>query len=603
MSKPTTTVLVGAGYTTDVSSWVRLADGVSIQRGRADEFSEVQASTCSLTLDASTTTLPAAVVVGAPIRVQVTANGVTTNRFTGVVDALSTSWPGGSRFTTVLVSASDALASLARRSFRDLVSETTAAPIPSSYAYWPLNEDADSASAGDRSGNGWPPFVARSRGVDGGVEFGSGTASTTFGGSCVQVTQGTKPTDGGWLEAVSSKPFPLESVALGFTVAADAPAASFLFRAGSDMTGVQFRIASGQLLFERFYGSVGTTLVGPSVMDGRPHRALATRSYNAGTQTESWKLYVDGVLVDSNTVPVPTTMTWPTTAYLGGDNAPNRWLASASLWGLGMWGRELTSTEAAADGSAATTGYAGERSDQRIARYAAWAGVTSTALETGTVLVAHADTADQSPLSMMQLVAATERGLVFVNGSGQLTFHSRAHRYNPTWGALVDADALDDSATFTTDTQDLVNSASVTRPGGGGGSYADTASIAAFDEYPKDAELLYVTDDECYQAAASWVRTRGTPQPRISTVGIDLMTLDSTWTQQFQAIDLGSLIGVTGLPAQAPASGISLFVEGWTETIGASEWSMALNTSTAAYAEVWQLETPPHAQLDTWRLA
>ncbi len=91
MTAPVVTVLVGAGYATDISSQVHLPSGVSIARGRADEFSEVQPSTRSLTIDISVSPLPAAVVVGAPLRVQVTANSVTTNRFSGFVESDS-SW-------------------------------------------------------------------------------------------------------------------------------------------------------------------------------------------------------------------------------------------------------------------------------------------------------------------------------------------------------------------------------------------------------------------------------------------------------------------------------------------------------------------------------
>ena len=43
----------------------------------------------------------------------------------------------------------------------------------------------------------------------------------------------------------------------------------------------------------------------------------------------------------------------------------------------------------------------------------------------------------------------------------------------------------------------------------------DTASIALYDEYATDAELLFTNDTDAYDAAAWLVNTHGTPAPRI----------------------------------------------------------------------------------------
>jgi hypothetical protein len=199
----------------------------------------------------------------------------------------------------------------------------------------------------------------------------------------------------------------------------------------------------------------------------------------------------------------------------------------------------------------------------------------------------------------MQAVAATERGLVFINGSGQLVFHARSHR-DGTWGPLFDANALDEDVTFTTDTQALINKATVSRPAGAAQTFLDSASIAAYDEYATDAELLFTNDTDAYDAAAWLVNTHGTPAPRISTVTLDLLTQTPAIAAQMQALELGSLIGIAGLPSQAPSGGLNLFVEGWTETISLSEWTMQLNTSPGDSALV--LDSYWYAQLDYWRL-
>ena len=170
-----------------------------------------------------------------------------------------------------------------------------------------------------------------------------------------------------------------------------------------------------------------------------------------------------------------------------------------------LWGRELSAGERSSLVAAATTGFITDSTNGRIQRIATWAGITNLALETGSATsVAHQDTTGLSPIAAMQAVAATERGLVFINGSGQLVFHARSHRNAPTWTALVDANALDEDVTFTTDTQALINKATVSRPAGAAQTFQDTASIALYDEYATDAELLFTNDTDAYDAAPGW---------------------------------------------------------------------------------------------------
>ena len=96
------------------------------------------------------------------------------------------------------------------------------------------------------------------------------------------------------------------------------------------------------------------------------------------------------------------------------------------------------------------------------------------------------------------------------------------------------------------------------------------------------------------------VNTNSTPRPRVSTVGVDLLTQTPAIAAQMQALELGSLIGLIGLPSQAPSGGLSLFVEGWTETISLSEWTMQLNTS--PHDSPLYLDSDWYDYLDSWRL-
>lgn len=617
MTAPVVTVLVGAGYATDISSQVHLPSGVSIARGRADEFSEVQPSTLSLTIDISVSPLPAAVVVGAPLRVQVTANSVTTNRFSGFVESVQTTWTKGARTSAVSVTAVDAHASLNRRRLRSVLTQTALATSPA--CYWPLDEVEGATSAGDQSGNGWPPLSLAQRGSGGTFAMGSGAGPVTEGNQASATFTRASATAGPYLTATLPRalqvtPGPFDwGMTFSFVVSSSTVATqSFLrFRRpdiekqdGTPLLEVGCN-ASGMLTFNSAFMAGFTNTTTTMVCDGLPHHIFilfGAQTTGNATQDTIAAAYVDGVDANLTTgVITYQTTPWPgiTQVDLGGSTSTGSSMCSASISRLTVWERWLSNAERDRLLAAATTGFTADRSDERIARYADWAGVTNRSLETGSLTVAHQDTEGMSPFAAMQVVAATERGLVFINGSGQLVFHARTHRYAPSATALVDTDAVDDTMTFTTDTQQLINKATVSRPGGAAQTFLDAASITAYDEFGTEVELLTTSDDDAAQAAAWLVNLNSQPRPRISTVGVDLLTLNAIWTGQIQALELGSMLSITGLPSQAPASGVSLFVEGWTEDISLDGWQMTLNTS--------PLDAPlvldgAFGALDSWRL-
>jgi hypothetical protein len=58
-----------------------------------------------------------------------------------------------------------------------------------------------------------------------------------------------------------------------------------------------------------------------------------------------------------------------------------------------------------------------------------------------------------------------------------------------------------------------------------------------------------------------------TPRTRISQVSVDIGDLKSSQRDLVLAADIGTLFTVAGLPSQAPASSMALFVEGYTESV------------------------------------
>lgn len=602
MSAPTLQVLTGSTYATNITSQV--LGEVKVTRGRQDEFGEVQPSTLEFTLDISDST--PTLSIGLPIRVAATANAVTTNRFTGTITAMRTGWGRGSTaMSTMTVTAVDSLAALSRRRLSSTLTQTLNALAPN--AYYPLDEPEGATSCGDRTGNGWPALTLAQRGTGGTFTLGGGTGPATEPSTSATFERASA-TAGPYLTATYTNPLPISTIS--FVVSSTTLAAQSWLRFrrpdmekldGTPVLEVGCN-ASGFLVVKSAFKAGFTATGAVNICDGKPHTiTLVSMLFPL---LELWMVtsYVDGVAGPDGSVvndgsPAPSIYQLD----VGGSTSTGSNMASASISRLMLWGRELSAGERSSLVAAATTGFITDSTNGRIQRIATWAGITNLALETGSVTsVAHQDTTGLSPIAAMQAVAATERGLVFINGSGQLVFHARSHRNAPTWTALVDANALDEDVTFTTDTQALINKATVSRPAGAAQTFLDSASIAAYDEYATDAELLFTNDTDAYDAAAWLVNTHGTPAPRISTVTLDLLTQTAAITQQLQALELGSLIGITGLPSQAPSGYVALFVEGWSESISVDAWEMVLNTSPLDSALV--LDSSAYGQLDYWRL-
>ena len=204
---PVVQLLVGVGYTTDITSLLSIKLPVSVTRGRSDEFADVQPSVMTLTLDISTTTPPASVAVGTPIRLRVTVNGVTTNRFTGVVESTQVTWPKGAEAACVVsVTAVDAMAALNRRHLDSTLRETTRAASP--VLYYPMAEPEGSLSVGDLSGNGWPSMTLQQRGTGGTFSLGSGTGPATQQGGSATFERASA-TAGPYLSVTLSRALPV----------------------------------------------------------------------------------------------------------------------------------------------------------------------------------------------------------------------------------------------------------------------------------------------------------------------------------------------------------------------------------------------------------
>lgn len=72
----------------------------------------------------------------------------------------------------------------------------------------------------------------------------------------------------------------------------------------------------------------------------------------------------------------------------------------------------------------------------------------------------------------------------------------------------------------------------------------------------------------------------------------------AAWYDAVLASEISTVVEVVGLPAQAPAPALGVFLEGWTETIGAGQHTFAFNTSPQTDTDVFQLDSPTLGVLD-----
>jgi len=170
---------------TDVSDYVRYEGGISLQRGRQDNISQIIAGRLTLTLDNSDGRFTAGrsaspyapnVKIGRRIQVNVPDEaGVLHTRFDGLVSELPTAWEGPQAAVSLeQVQAADILAWLARQP--ELLSWTQQEMLADGpAALWSLGDQASAVQAADQAGQGAAPLQVVSQGD------GSGAAAAGSG--------------------------------------------------------------------------------------------------------------------------------------------------------------------------------------------------------------------------------------------------------------------------------------------------------------------------------------------------------------------------------------------------------------------------------------
>lgn len=622
----TGTAFGGTPTWTDYTAYLETAaDGmpVDITWGRQDNRADVPTGQLMFMLNNSTglfTTGAAVIECDHLFNLQL-ASG---DRFTGYVTSVEPTWPGGVQsWSVVKVTCMDVTGKLATgQPLRSLVEQEMLADNPD--WLYPLGEETGSGAAGDISGNTAPSLIpTASKYGAGTLEFGTEMPGLVDEGTGVlfnsavpgiandaamsvlriqhQATDTLVPTGGGftwecWF--VYNEAPVLNSVIVGQF--GGGQTVGFYMR---DTGDVYFRFGSAS--------SYELSPISPVLAPGVAHHLVAT----VPATLDSIGLICDGV--DLGTYPmagVTISGDGARTTVVGGllMSTQSIYSLSGTVALIAQYPTVLSAARAI-DHYKAGVGTLIESSDDRFARFASYAGVTTSGLPTGEATMGHQNTAGRTVLDALTEVARTEGSAVYATGDGAVTFQARSRRYNlsPSWYAT--GDDIAPETPVRKDMQDFFNELTVDRVGGATMRVVDAVSQAGKAGRVDGGSFTVAssTDEEARQNAAWQVALHSpeTSRTRYPALQVDLLSWTSGYVDTYEALyggdpeaevlglGVSDLIALSGLPSQAPIAEPELIVEGGHEVIGARTWTVEFFTS-PNLPPVWTLDDATLGELD-----
>jgi hypothetical protein len=335
-------------------------------------------------------------------------------------------------------------------------------------------------------------------------------------------------------------------------------------------------------------GTFATATSTVTVNDGLPHHIAGVWETSG-----SVRIYVDGV--DSTTTPASATAaaySGTHTMIVGGGDAfgPNYTiLGVAGVYDEpAVYGTALSAARVAAHAEARATPWRADTPAARITRvldHVAWRA-DQRDLDTGTSTLQSADIAGRSALDHLERVAASDYGVVFIAGDGDLTFLSRATLWARTAAATFGDDPADTAELGYWNprpeyTDALIrNDVTVSRAEGVAQHYEDTASVAAYLRHSHVIDGLIHDDDLLSRAIAEYVASEyAQPRRRISALTIRPLGNPTVLFPQVLGRELGDVITVIDRPAGGTANQADYAIEGVAHTVTPGGWETTWSLS------------------------
>ena len=530
--------------------------------------------------------------------------------WTGYIDEWSQQWDAGFR-PRVRVTASDRLAKLSLLKLDDgaIRSEVL---YDSPVAYYPLNEQAGSTSAGNQAGTQrWSPLTRLDIGAGAGtVDFGAGASPDGVGTGAAftqtSVTNGRILTGLGpggtysaftveaWVYAASWDASGAEMLGLFSSVPVDSkvnPPTSVSYYPGSGV--VNFQVNVDNAVDVTLSPATGTWLHFALTCNG-----TTIRAYYQGAEV--------GTAAVSGTPFLPTTYvtlgaTAPPSAYAtAAQHIYEGQMAHVAVYSAALSADRILQHYNAGKG---TGSFYGESSADRFTRLCRLSGLPATAYATdatATTPVGAQNLGGVGMLDAIKQVTDSERGAVYLSGAGVLTYKSATTLATQAVGATLANTDIEGDLSLVLNDQNVVNDVTVTRVGGATQRRADTGSQATMGVTNATTVDTILTSDAEAAALADLLLSQGTAvQPRTGNLTVDLVTRAATVdSAALLALDTGARVRVTGLPASFPTDTIDLSVDGVAGSINAQEAKVTLTVHPVLTVKPFLLEDATYGVLD-----
>lgn len=625
---------------TDISQYVDMAKGISITRGRNDQFSDIPPGQMNFTVNNSDGRFTPEytggayypnVILGKRVRVTATYLQTSTIRFDGRIDTWPVEFSTLGRYAEVTIHASDRMKKLSQLTpLTNLYSTEVLKDSPT--AYFMLADNMTSVVDNVNIKNSSPysnkqPAITRQVGL-------AGQGTLTFGATYPGPYVDGGLTGASWRQA-NNPPDGLVATLTDKARLSDSDGSFSLecwFWSNSTVPncdGVLVSIGSfyrngwffciQQNTGELGVGWANTTQgyvynnvpAGSHVVnDSTTHHVVMT--YDG--PVDRLKLYLDGDLIAD----------WPTvsndffgakpphssqyTFRMGGMEFSRTLpgLLVASMSHAASYDNVLTQAQVTNHYVAGTTGWAGDRTDERLIRILGYGGIPSSEIivkEPGTSTMTWQDPTSATYSNLINVIADTEQGVIFADrATSSFVFQGRSHRWNPPNVITLTSDQYESDLQPVLDDSLMVNSVTVTRTTDGYASlYTNFSSTAANGYYSATLDAAPQYSNDLWNLAAWRVNVQRTAKVRWPTVSVDLRTIESSTWNTLLSLDIGDQFTISGLPAQAPASSIPLFVEGYTETINLTTHLITFNSSKAV-TDIWKIGDPVYGKIDSTHL-
>lgn len=592
---------------TDISAYLLEEAGVTISRGRPDEFATAPPARCRLYLNNAdgrfTRTNPLGAYYGqlgkqTPLRIRVDPGSGAVTRFVGYIDELPPRWDPSLSHMWVPVTASGVLRRLQQgRTLRSaLYRAHTIGGVfgfgTSAVAYWPMEDEANAVTFA--SATGGPPMSIYSITPAAETDMVGTAPLPVFGpfGHFFGVVP-TYTTATSWAVRWAMKLHEAPTTKTGL-VAWTTPAGSIV------RWIIYLTPGSPDLITLEGHNSAGTDVISDAgsifeIDSDSPYGRQIYFEVNAEQ---------DGADIDWSYTfhPGPGKVGTETSATIGNVTT----VYGSAYPGYADGGYTLGHIAVSDDvdfgaGLFGPDAYTDEETWARHFRLCQEEGIPA-AVDTNAEVTA-SDMGPQGIGTIVELLREGETadvGVLYDGRTGDLTLQTRAYRYNRDVDLALDFDAGEVALDFLPTDDDLRtrNDWEVSTTGGTRGRYVDADHVSAnFGAVYDDAASVNLSPSEDPYHHASWRVHVGTVDDiRTPQISIDLHRSTGLITD-WLTCDIGSRVTVANPPSGMPPDDLDVLIEGYTETLRPFAWRVDINGAPAAPYSVATVDDG--LQLDT----